>query len=77
MEEYNQKLNDRYVDTIIILTCEVEVSLKRKYLNSLSVISKYFYAHSKKILKFDSTNVDKIQSALNISNKIIDDISDF
>lgn len=97
LEEYNQKLNDRYVDTIIILTCEVEVSLKRKYLNSLSVmpnkwtnhetmskyleslddVSKYFYAHSKKILKFDSTNVDKIQSALNISNKIIDDISDF
>lgn len=94
LEEYNQKLSDRYVDLLIILTCDVEVSLKRKYFNSLSVmpnkwtnpdtmskyleslkvVSKYFNRHARKIENFDSSDVDKIESALNICNKIIDNV---
>lgn len=94
LEEYNQKLSDRYVDLLIILTCDVEVSLKRKYFNSLSVmpnkwtnpdtmskyleslkvVSKYFNGHARKIENFDSSDVDKIENALNICNKIIDNI---
>ena len=38
LEEYHNKLKDRYVDTLILLTCDIEVSLKRKYFNSLSVL---------------------------------------
>ncbi|MCI8290781.1 MAG: AAA family ATPase [Clostridia bacterium] len=95
LEEYNQKLSNRRVDLLIILTCDVDVSLKRKYFNSLSVmsnkwtnpdimskylesldiVSKYFDIHAKKIERFDSSNIDKIESALNICNKIIDNIS--
>lgn len=95
LKEYNQKLSNRCVDLLIILTCDVDVSLKRKYFNSLSImpnkwtnpdimskylesldiVSKYFDVHAKKIEKFDSSNIDKIESALNICNKIIDNIS--
>lgn len=94
IEKYNQKLSNRYVDLLVILTCNVDISLKRKYFNSLSVmpnkwtnsdtmskyleslkvVSKYFNRHARKIEKFDSSDVDKIESALNICNKIIDNV---
>lgn len=38
IEKYNQKLSNRYVDLLVILTCNVDISLKRKYFNSLSVM---------------------------------------
>ncbi len=38
IEEYDKKLQDRKVDILIIQTCDVEVSLKRKYFNSLSIM---------------------------------------
>lgn len=39
VEDYDLKLQKRYVDLLIIMTCSVENTLKRKYLNSLSILS--------------------------------------
>lgn len=38
ISNYHEKLNERKVDLLIIMTCSVETTLKRKYLNSLSVM---------------------------------------
>lgn len=92
--EYDCRLVGKNVDSLIILTCDVCDSLKRKYFNSLSVlpnkwtnmemITKYldsidiflpfFKKHTNNIYKFDSTNKDKVDVALDIVNQIIDDI---
>lgn len=94
IKEYDKKLQTRYVDMLIILTCDVEVSLKRKYLNSLSVmvskwtnqetmskylnsletVFKYLKKHAKKIERLDSSNSDKIEVALDLCEKIVENI---
>lgn len=38
LNEYDKKISNRCVDMLIILTCNPEVSMKRKYLNSLSIM---------------------------------------
>lgn len=38
IKEYDNKLKNRKVDILIIQTCEVDISLKRKYFNSLSIL---------------------------------------
>lgn len=38
IQKYDKKLGERYVDTLIIQTCDADVSLKRKYFNSLSIL---------------------------------------
>ena len=80
---------------LLILTCDIEISLKRKYLNSLSImvnkwtnqetmqkyldsldeVFPYLEHHAKKIAQFDSSNVDKVDVALDLCNKIVENIS--
>lgn len=38
LKEYDQKLQKRSVDTLIIQICDVDISLERKYFNSLSIL---------------------------------------
>lgn len=38
LKEYDKILEERYVDTLIIQICDVDVSLERKYFNSLSIL---------------------------------------
>ena len=95
IEDYHQRLDYRYVDMLLILTCDIEISLKRKYLNSLSImvnkwtnqetmqkyldsldeVFPYLEHHAKKIAQFDSSNVDKVDVALDLCNKIVENIS--
>jgi len=95
IEDYHQRLDYRYVDMLLILTRDIEISLKRKYLNSLSImvnkwtnqetmqkyldsldeVFPYLEHHAKKIAQFDSSNVDKVDVALDLCNKIVENIS--
>lgn len=38
IEEYDKKLEKKYIDLLIIMTCSSDTSMKRKYLNSLSIM---------------------------------------
>lgn len=38
IEEYDKKLGKKYIDLLIIMTCSSDTTLKRKYLNSLSIM---------------------------------------
>lgn len=38
LKEYDKKLQKRSVDTLIIQICDVDISLERKYFNSLSIL---------------------------------------
>lgn len=38
IDRYDKRLSNRGMDLLVIMTCSVESSLKRKYLNSLSVL---------------------------------------
>lgn len=45
IKEYDKKLENRYVDTLIIQVCEVDISLERKYFNSLSILPNKWTNH--------------------------------
>lgn len=38
IKEYDKKLGKKYIDLLIIMTCSSDTTLKRKYLNSLSIM---------------------------------------
>lgn len=38
IKEYDKKLEKKHIDLLIIMTCSSDTSLKRKYLNSLSIM---------------------------------------
>lgn len=45
IKEYDKKLGSRCVDTLIIQICEVDISLERKYFNSLSILPNKWTNH--------------------------------
>lgn len=75
LEKYNRKLKNRNVNTLIILTCDIEISLKRKYLNSLSIMPnkwtnyetlKTYLNGIEKVYKYflnHSVNIEKIDTS--------------
>lgn len=57
IDNYDIKLQERYVDLLIIMTCSIDVTLKRKYLNSLSILPSKW------------TNKETMEKYLNSLNK--------
>ena len=66
--EYDEKLKERKINLLIIMTCSVETTLKRKYLNSLSVMPS----------KWTNSDVmTKYLESLNKTNKYFNNHSNF
>lgn len=72
LKEYDKKLQKRYVDTLIIQTCEVNTSLERKYFNSLSILPNKWT--NKETLTKYLEGLDKVSSYFDKHAKIIHSI---
>lgn len=57
INNYDMKLQKRYIDLLIIMTCSIGTTLKRKYLNSLSILPSKW------------TNQETMEKYLNSLNK--------